>query len=78
MRIRYENREMQDSERTIWPVIIGYAETARLLAAWCGLRQDFRHFRTDRIVAADFLDESHGCRRSDLTSQVLPQGDEGP
>ena len=66
IRIRYRNQEAQDSERTIWPVIIGYAETVRLLAAWCELRQDFRHFRTDRIVAAEFLDERHGCRLSDL------------
>ena len=60
IRIRYRDQEMQESERTIWPVIIGYAETVRLLAAWCELRQDFRHFRTDRIVAAEFLDEPHG------------------
>ena len=47
-------------------MIIGYAETVRLLAAWCELRQDFRHFRTDRIVAAEFLDERHGARPGDL------------
>jgi predicted DNA-binding transcriptional regulator YafY len=69
IRIRYRNQEAQDSERTIWPVIIGYAETVRLLAAWCELRQDFRHFRTDRILAAEFLDERHGCRLSDLRSR---------
>jgi predicted DNA-binding transcriptional regulator YafY len=66
IRIRYRNQAMQDSQRTIWPVIIGYAETVRLLAAWCELRQEFRHFRTDRIIAAEFLDEKHGCRLSDL------------
>jgi predicted DNA-binding transcriptional regulator YafY len=45
-------------------VIIGYAETVRLLAAWCELRQAFRHFRTDRILAVEFLDENYGCRPS--------------
>ena len=34
-----------------WPVILGYFENARMLAAWCELRQDFRHFRLDRIGA---------------------------
>src|SRR5271165_122238 len=62
IRIRYQDQEMQDSQRTIWPVMIGYADRVRLLAAWCELRQDFRHFRTDRIVAAEFLAENHGCR----------------
>ena len=69
IRIHYRNQEMQDSERVIWPVIIGYAETVRLLAAWCELRQAFRRFRTDRIVAAEFLDEPHGCRLSDLRNR---------
>jgi predicted DNA-binding transcriptional regulator YafY len=69
IRIRYRDEHDADSERTIWPVIIGYAETVRLLAAWCELRQDFRHFRTDRIVAAEFLDERHGARPSELMNQ---------
>ena len=69
IRIHYRNQETQDSERTIWPVIIGYADTVRLLAAWCELRQGFRHFRTDRIVAAEFLDERHGCRLGDLRNR---------
>ena len=60
--IRYRNQEGHETERTIWPVMIGYAETVRLLAAWCELRQTFRHFRTDRIVDAEFLDEAHGGR----------------
>jgi predicted DNA-binding transcriptional regulator YafY len=69
IRIRYRNQHQQDSERTIWPVIIGYAETVRLLAAWCELRQDFRHFRTDRIGSADFLDEYYGARPGDLRNR---------
>ena len=69
IRIRYRNRETQESERTVWPVIIGYAETVRLLAAWCELRQGFRHFRTDRIAAAEFLDEPHGSRPGELRTR---------
>jgi hypothetical protein len=69
MRIRYRNQEMQESERTISPVILGYAETVRLLIAWCELRQGFRHFRTDRVFAAEFLDEHYGCGVSDLRNR---------
>jgi predicted DNA-binding transcriptional regulator YafY len=47
-------------------VIVGYAEAARLLVAWCELRQDFRHFRSDRIVQAEFLDVAHGVRLGEL------------
>jgi len=71
IRIRYRNGAMQETQRTIWPVIIGYAETVRLLAAWCELRREFRHFRTDRIIAADFLEENHGCRVIDLRTRWI-------
>ncbi|HTJ58226.1 MAG TPA: YafY family protein [Devosiaceae bacterium] len=67
--IRYRDQHAEESQRTIWPVIIGYAETVRLLAAWCELRQDFRHFRTDRIVAAEFIEEHHGSRPGDLRTR---------
>ena len=56
MRIRYRNEALRESERVIWPVLIGYVGTARLLAAWCELRSDFRHFRLDRIDAAEVLE----------------------
>jgi len=69
IRIRYRNERDEESERVIWPTMIGYAETVRLLAAWCELRQDFRHFRTDRIASAEFLDEPHGLRPGELRSR---------
>jgi len=69
IRIRYRDEQSRETERTIWPTIIGYAETVRLLAAWCELRQDFRHFRTDRIVAAQFLEEPCGCRPRELRAR---------
>jgi predicted DNA-binding transcriptional regulator YafY len=69
IRIRYRGERAIESERTIWPTIIGYAETVRLLAAWCELRQNFRHFRTDRIVAAEFLEEPNGCRPGELRAR---------
>ena len=69
IRIAYRDEQGETSERTIWPVIIGYFDTVRMLAAWCELRQDFRSFRTDRIAAADFLDERHGLRPGELRTR---------
>ncbi|RWG83475.1 YafY family protein [Mesorhizobium sp.] len=69
IRIRYRDEQDKESERVVWPTMIGYAETVRLIAAWCELRQDFRHFRTDRITMADFLDERFGCRPAELRSR---------
>jgi predicted DNA-binding transcriptional regulator YafY len=69
IRIRYEDEQSRETERTVWPAIIGFAESVRLLAAWCELRQGFRHFRTDRILSAEFLQESHGCRPRELRAR---------
>lgn len=64
--LSYRDEKGAVSQRVVWPVILGYFETARMLAAWCEMRQDFRHFRADRIVSAQFLDEAHGLRPGEL------------
>ncbi|HEX8049271.1 helix-turn-helix transcriptional regulator, partial [Rhizobium sp.] len=66
LRLRYGSEAGNETERTVWPVILGYAETNSLLVAWCELRQGFRHFRTDRIIAAEILDEPVGLRSGEL------------
>jgi predicted DNA-binding transcriptional regulator YafY len=69
IRLTYCDETDRTSERTVWPVAIAYYETVRLLAAWCELRQDFRHFRTDRVTQAEFLEERYPARRDILRSQ---------
>jgi predicted DNA-binding transcriptional regulator YafY len=66
LRLRYRSEAGEESERAVWPVILGYAETTRLLVAWCEMRQNFRHFRTDRIIEAEMLDERNGLRQGEL------------
>jgi predicted DNA-binding transcriptional regulator YafY len=66
LRLHYRSEAGEETERTVWPVILGYAETHRLLVAWCELRQSFRHFRTDRIIEAETLDERNGLRQGEL------------
>ena len=64
--LRYRDEENRETERVIWPIGVGYYEASRIIIAWCELRVDFRHFRTDRIVAAEFLDERYPTRRNVL------------
>ena len=47
--VRYSDKRAKGSVRTIWPLGIAYALGARVVVAWCELRGDFRHFRTDRL-----------------------------
>lgn len=69
MRIRYEDESGKRTRRIIWPVMIGYAERARLLAGWCELRKDFRAFRTERISEAEFLDDRIDGSTTELVSR---------
>lgn len=66
LRLSYRSEAGEVTERTVWPIILGYAETNALLVAWCELRQDFRHFRTDRVIQAQVLDETIGVRKGEL------------
>ncbi|MBI1774284.1 MAG: YafY family transcriptional regulator [Proteobacteria bacterium] len=52
LRIFYADGEGRRTERMIWPIALAFFERVRVVAAWCELRQGFRHFRTDRISAA--------------------------
>jgi predicted DNA-binding transcriptional regulator YafY len=66
LRLRYCTASDEQTERIVWPVMLGYDATIRMLIAWCELRQDFRHFRADRIIDATMLDEGNGLRKDEL------------
>lgn len=66
LRLRYRSVDGESSTRIVWPVVIGYAETSRMLVAWCELRQDFRHFRTDRILGIEVSEDAIGIRAGEL------------
>ncbi len=57
LRLHYRDQQGELTERTVWPVVLGYSDITCMLIAWCELRQGFRHFRTDRIHAVEILDE---------------------
>lgn len=66
LELRYRDEKGIQTARVVWPVALGFFETTRVLVAWCELREDFRHFRTDRIEAAALLAERPPKRRRAL------------
>jgi len=58
IRICYRNGEGLESERTIWPLAIAYHVEAVVIAGWCELRLAVRHFRPDRIIQFEVLEDS--------------------
>lgn len=67
--LKYRDEQGRETARIVWPVTLAYMETVRMLAAWCELRRDFRHFRTDRVAEAEFLDERYPDRPAILRAK---------
>jgi predicted DNA-binding transcriptional regulator YafY len=65
----YRDEQDQVSQRTVWPFAVGYHETVRLIIGWCELRTDFRTFRTDRVTAAEFLEDRYPERPATLRAR---------
>jgi len=63
LKLRYTDKRGTASVRTVWPVATGFFEAAEVLVAWCEVREGFRHFRLDRIAAAEPSDERFPKRR---------------
>lgn len=59
LRLSYKDLGGKISRRVVWPFAVVYFEQSRVLCAWCELRNDYRNFRSDRIVKAELLDETY-------------------
>src|SRR5947209_8387182 len=66
LRIDYADGAGARTRRVVWPLALGLMNEARILVAWCEWRQGYRHFRTDRIAAAEDARERYPGRRSAL------------
>jgi predicted DNA-binding transcriptional regulator YafY len=66
LQLDYQDGSGLASQRVVWPLALGFFEQVRILIAWCELRQDFRHFRVDRILQLALLDERYSERRQAL------------
>ncbi len=69
VRLIYRDERGQETERLVWPVLVAYFDHVRMLAAWCEMRAGFRHFRTDRVVRAEFTGERYPERPVRLRSR---------
>lgn len=73
----YRDAEGKPSMRIVWPIAVTFYDRARVLAAWCELRQDYRHFRLDRMSDLHLQDGRYPRRRRVLMKEWRAQ-DETP
>ncbi|PZU89174.1 MAG: transcriptional regulator [Shinella sp.] len=69
LRIAYHDDKGSATERIIWPFALAFFDGARVLLAWCTLRNDFRHFRTDRMEILEQGQDRYPRRRTQLLKE---------
>ena len=69
VRIAYVNESGESSDRVVWPIALAFLEKVQVMAAWCELRNGFRHFRADRIRQLTSLKLRYPTRRVVLVKQ---------
>jgi predicted DNA-binding transcriptional regulator YafY len=67
--IGYVNQDGAQTRRTVWPFALAFFDRVRVVVAWCELRGDYRHFRTDRIAALKLSDKHYPRRRQALLKE---------
>jgi len=67
--ITYADGKGRATKRTIWPFALAFFDRARVVAAWCELRNGYRHFRTDRIGALKPVNKRYPRRRQVLLKE---------
>jgi predicted DNA-binding transcriptional regulator YafY len=67
--LRYRDLKGRTSERKVWPFALGFFDSARVLVAWCELRQAIRNFRVDRIETLTVLETRYPRRRQALLAE---------
>lgn len=69
LRLDYRDARAAASARIVWPFALGFFEESRVVSAWCELRQDYRHFRLDRMCACEVLAERYPRPRQQLLKE---------
>lgn len=64
--IHYLDQAQRSTERTVWPVALGFFDSVRMLACWCERREAFRSLRLDRIQHCVVSDERYPRTRQQL------------
>lgn len=64
--IHYKDEKGSASTRTIHPFALAFFGMHQVIIAWCELREDFRHFRVDRILKITQLNQVYSPNKQTL------------
>lgn len=64
LRILYKDKSGRATERVVWPLDTEHYGPRGAMLCWCEKRQDFRHFRFDRVQRMDVMPEKTNAPRN--------------
>jgi len=66
LKLEYTDRDGATTERIVWPLFIAFLDRTRYLVGWCETKEDYRHFKTERINDLSVLGQKYPGRRAAL------------
>ncbi len=64
LQLVYLDRNGRASDRIVRPLLIAFLDRTRYLVGWCETREDYRHFKTERIQELKVLGDKYPGRRA--------------
>jgi predicted DNA-binding transcriptional regulator YafY len=77
VKFNYQRADGEKSVRTVWPLGLAYWGRTWTLIAWCELRDEFRHFRLDRMSKLIESGESFTPQPGQTLEDFLAQHENG-
>ncbi len=71
LRIDYADNDGRQTTRTVWPLGLYLFSHRTLVCTWCELREGYRAFRPERIVACTVLEEHFDPKHGALMAEFL-------
>lgn len=66
IQLLYKDRDDNQTDRIVWPLLIAFLDRTRYLVAWCEDKEDYRHFKTNRVEELKVLGDKYPGRRAAL------------
>lgn len=71
IRIDYADLKDQVTTRTVWPLGLYLFSHLTMICAWCEMRNEFRSFRTERIMQCDILNSTFDGKNGAMMKSFL-------
>ena len=66
LQLIYTDRDGSTTDRIVWPLLIAFLDRTKYLVGWCETKEDYRHFKTERVVELRVLGKKYPGRRTAL------------